>query len=77
MGISLSVKPVDQERRQQAMRFYSKWYCAPLGVDLLARRFRLASNKYIIRETVNIKVCSYQVMISNGLFEEINEQRIF
>ena len=47
------------------------------GVDVLARRFRLASNRYIVCESVNIKVCQYQVMISNGLFEETNEQRIF
>ena len=28
-------------------------------------------------ESVNIKVCQYQVMIENGLFEETNEQHIF
>ena len=28
-------------------------------------------------ESVNIKVCQYQVMISNALFEETNEQRTF
>ena len=59
------------------MRFYSKWCCATLGVDALARRFRLAWNRYIVRESANVKVCQYQVMISNGLFEETNEQRIF
>ena len=77
MGISLSVRPVDQQRRQLAVRFYSKWYCATSGVDVLARRFRLALNRYIVCESVNIKVCQYQVMISNGLFEETNEQHIF
>ena len=59
------------------MRFYSKWYCATSGMDVLARRFRLASNRYIVCESVNIKVCQYQIMISNGLFEETNEQSIF
>ena len=59
------------------MRFYLKWYCATLGVDVLARRFRLASNRYIVRESANVKVCQYQVMMSNGLFEETNEKRIF
>ena len=44
---------------------------------MLARRFRLAWNRYIVRESANVKVCQYQVMISNGLFEETNEQRIF
>ena len=59
------------------MRFYSKWYCAISGVDVIARKFRLASNRYIVRESANAKVCLYQVMISNGLFEETNEQHIF
>ena len=62
------------------MRFYSKWYCVALcstGVDVLARRLNLASNRYIARESANIKVCLCQVMISNGLFEETNEKHIF
>ena len=53
------------------MRFYCKWYCATSGVDVLGRRFRFASNRYIVCEIVNIKVCPYQVMISSILFEEI------
>ena len=77
MGISLSVKPVDQQRRQLAVRFYSKSYCATSGVDLSARSFRLASNRYIFRESAYIKVCPYQVMIRNGLFEEADEQGTF
>ena len=77
MGIFLSLRPVDQQSRQLAVRFYSKWYCATSEVDVLARRFRLASNRYIARESANIEVCQYQVMISNGLLEETNEQRIF
>ena len=77
MDISLSVRTVDQQRRQLAVRFYSKWYCATSGVNALARRFRLASNKYMIRKSTKIKVCPYQVMISNGLFGEIVEKLIF
>ena len=77
MGISLSVRPTNQQQRQLAVRFYSKWYCAMQGVDVLARRFRLASNRYIIHGNVTIKVCLCQVMITNGLFEETNEQHIF
>ena len=77
MGISLSVRPTDQQLRQLAVRFYSKSYCAMQGVDVLARRFRLASNRYIIHGNVNIKVCLCQVMITNGLFEETNEQHNF
>ena len=59
------------------MRFYSKWYCAMPGVDVLARRIELALNIYIFCESANIKVCPYQVMISNGLFEGTNAQCIF
>ena len=59
------------------MRFYSKWYCATSGADVLARRFRLASNRYIVHESAKIKVCPYQVMISNGLFEETIDKHIF
>ena len=76
MGISLLVRPVDQQRRRLAVRFYSKWYCATSGVDVLARSFRLALNRYIVRGSANVKVCQYQGMISNGLFEETNEQQI-
>ena len=53
-------------------------YCATSGVDVLARRFRLASDTCIVRESMNLKVCQYQLLlISNGLFEETNEYRIF
>ena len=41
------------------------------GVDVLGRRFRFASNRYIFCEIVNIKVCPYQAMIRSVLFEEI------
>ena len=47
------------------------------GVDVLARRFILASNRCIVHGSANVKLCPYQVMISNGLFEETNEQQIF
>ena len=77
MGISLLVRPVDQQKRQLAVRFYSKWYCATSGVDVLETRFRLALNRYIVCESVNIEVCWYQIMITNSLFEETNEQSIF
>ena len=68
---------MDQQGKQLAVRFYSKWYYATSGVDVLARRFRLALNRYIVCESANIKVCPYQVMVSNGLFEATNEQHIF
>ena len=68
MGFSLLVRLVDQQRRQLAVRFYSNWYCAMAGVNVLATRFMLALNKYIVHESANIKECPYQVMIHNGLF---------
>ena len=68
---------MDQQRRQLAVRFYSKCYCTMSEVDMLARRFRLVSNRYIVCKSANVKECQYQVMISYGLFEETNEQRIF
>ena len=77
MGISVSVRPLDQQWRQLAVRFYSKWYSVVSGVDVLARRFRLASNRYIAHGSANVRLCQYQVMTSNGLFEETNEQHIF
>ena len=54
LSISLSVRPADQQQRQLAMRFYYKWYFATSGVSVLARRFRLASNRYIVCESTNI-----------------------
>ena len=57
--------------------FYSKCYCAMSRVDVFAKRFKLSLNRYIVHESVNVKVFQYQVMISNGLFEQTNEQHIF
>ena len=71
MRISLSVRPVDKQQRQLAL-FYSKWYCEMSRVNVLARRFRLASNRYIVLESANIKLCPYQVILNNGLFDEAN-----
>ena len=59
------------------MRSYYKWYCIMLGVDVLTRRFRLASNRYIVCESTNVKVCNYKVMTSNGLSEETDKQHNF
>ena len=46
-------------------------------VDVFAKRFKLSLNRYIVHESVNVKVFQYQVMISNGLFEQTDEQHIF
>ena len=53
------------------MSLYSKWHRETSGVDELVLGFRLTSNRYIARESANIKY------VSNGLFEETYEQRIF
>ena len=37
----------------------------------------MALNRYNVFESANVKVCQYQVMIRNGLFEETNGQNIF
>ena len=63
MGVSLLVRLVDQQWRQLAAIFYSKWYCATSQVDVLARRFSLASNRYIVYESAIVKECQYQGMI--------------
>ena len=42
MGISFSVRPVDQQRRQLAVSFYSRWYYVRSGVGVSARRIRSA-----------------------------------
>ena len=47
------------------------------GKDVLARRFRLASKRYIVHESANVKKSQHQVMISNDLFEETNKQHNF
>ena len=77
MGITLLVRPVDQQQRQLSVRFYPKWYCAMSGVDVLAWIFSLASNKHIVHENANVKACQYQEIVSNDLFKDINEQHIY
>ena len=37
----------------------------------------MPSNRYIVCASVNIKVCRYQIMVSNGLFEETNGEVFF
>ena len=45
--------------KQLAVRCYSKCYCTASGVNVLARRLRLASNRYIVCDNANKKVCQY------------------
>ena len=46
----------------KAVRFYPKWCFATSGGNVLARGFRLASNRYIVCESANVKVCQYNGM---------------
>ena len=68
IGIYLLVRPVDQQRRQLAVRFQAEWYCATSEVDVLARGFRLASNRNIGCESANVTVCYYQQLMNNMFF---------
>ena len=77
MCISLLIKPVDQQRRQMAVRFYSKWYCATSSINIFASRFRFTLNRYIVRESAYIKVCPYQVMVRNGYLRKLTSNVFF
>ena len=48
--------------------------------QFISAEIRLASDRYIVSESVNVcqyQGCWYQILTSNGLFEEANEQSIF
>ena len=42
---------VDQQRRQLALRFYSRWYYVRTGVGVSARRLGSAMNRYHTKQT--------------------------
>ena len=43
----------------------------------ISEGIQISFEQIIVRESANVKVSPYQVMISNSLFEEANEQRVF
>ena len=47
MGTFPSVGAVDQQRKQLALRFYSRWYIMNSGVGILARQIRLAMKRVV------------------------------
>ena len=47
MGSFLSVRAVDQQRKQVAVRFYSRWYIMRPRVGILARQISLAMKKVV------------------------------
>ena len=56
MGIFLLVRPLDQQRKQLAVTPYCKWCYAMSEINALARRFRLALNRYIVCRSANVKL---------------------
>ena len=42
MGNFRLVRQMDQQRRERAVRFYSRWYIMSSGVGVLARKIKLA-----------------------------------
>ena len=50
MGISLSIRPVAQQGRQLAVRFYSRWHYARSGMGVSARRIRLAMTLFVTQK---------------------------
>ena len=61
LGVHVHTRPVDQQQRQLVVRFYSNWYWAASRNDVLAKRFKLVSNRYTVRESANIK-CKHKSM---------------
>ena len=51
MGISLSVRPVDQQRRQLAVSFYFRCYYVGSGVGVSTRRIGSAMNRFYTMQT--------------------------
>ena len=51
MGISLSAWPMNQQRWQLAVRFYSRWYYVGSAVGVSARRIWLAMNIFYTKQT--------------------------
>ena len=72
MGISLSVRPVDQQRRQLAVRFYSRWYYVRSGVGVSARRIRSATNRFYTKQTKILRPKKFRIR-----FFEKNPKKLF
>ena len=47
MGSFLSVRAVDQQRKQLLVEFYSRWYVMRSGVGVSARQIRLAMKRVV------------------------------
>ena len=48
---SLSVRPVDQQRRQLAVRFYPRWWYVRSRVGVSAGRIGFAMNRFCTKQT--------------------------
>ena len=62
MGISLSVRPVDQQQGQLAVRFYSRWCYVKLGVGVLAMRIRSTRNRFYTKQTKIFEPKNYCIL---------------
>ena len=72
MGISLSIRPVDQQQRQLAVSFYCRWCYVGSGVVVSARRVGSAMNRFYTKQTKifgpeNICICFF-LKVSEKLF---------
>ena len=45
--VVFSVRAVDQQQKQLAVRFYSRWYIMRSGVGILATQIRLAMKRVV------------------------------
>ena len=73
MCSSLSVRPVDQQWRQLAVRFYSKWYRVTSGVSELARRIRLGEQNLILHTIIFVGL---KTNTGELLFEYFQQHRL-
>ena len=76
MGISHSVRPVNQQQKAAGSEVLLEVVLCNVRSRCISQEIQ-AGFEQIHRESANVKVCQYQVMMSNGLFEETNEKRIF
>ena len=73
MCSSLSVRPVDQQWRQLAVRFYSKWYRVTSGVSELARRIRLGEQNLTLHTIIFVGL---KTNTGELLFEYFQQHRL-
>ena len=63
MGISLSVRPVDQQQRQLAVTFYCRWYYVGSGVGVSGRRTGAALNRFYTKQTKIFEPKNFRILL--------------